>query len=64
MLRQKYLYEADERFGVLVYDVTDPSRPHRAYHAGSDDYIQTIGTWQGLLYMSGGLGTLTLVAMP
>ena len=44
MLRQKYLYEADERFGVLVYDVTDPSRPHRAYHAGSDDYIQTIGT--------------------
>ena len=64
MLRQGYLYEADDRFGMLVYDVSDPSRPRRAYHASGDDYITAIGTWEGLLYMSGPLGTLTLVAMP
>ncbi len=64
MLRQGYLYEADERFGMLVYDVSDPSRPRRAYHASGDYYTTAIGTWEGLLYMSSPLGALTLVAMP
>jgi hypothetical protein len=64
ILHQGCLYEADERFGVLVYDVSDPSRPRRAYHASADDYVTAIGTWEGLLYMSGTLGSLTLVAMP
>lgn len=56
----------DEILAVYVAGLNgaDPSRPRRAYHASGDDYITAIGTWEGLLYMSGPLGTLTLVAMP
>lgn len=64
MLRQGYLYEADGRFGMLVYDVSDPTRPYRSYHAANNGQITSLGDWQGLLYMSSTDGQLTLVAMP
>jgi hypothetical protein len=64
LLRQGLLYEADNRFGLLVYDVSDPTRPRRAYHASGQDSITAIGLWEGLLYMDGMFGSLTLVAMP
>jgi hypothetical protein len=64
LLRQDLLYEAADRFGMLVCDVSDPTRPRRAYHAASRDSVTSIGMWQDLLYMNGSFGTLTLVAMP
>jgi hypothetical protein len=63
LLRQGMLYEADTRFGLLVYDVSDPTRPRRAYHAAGQGYTTTIGTWEGLLYMNNLFGSLTLVGM-
>jgi hypothetical protein len=64
LLRPGLLYEADERFGLLVYDVSDPTRPRRAYHASSGDNVTSIGIWEDLLYMNGTFGAMTLVAMP
>lgn len=64
LLRQGYLYEADARFGLLVYDVSDPARPRRAYHAEGNGVVISIGTWQGQLYLNNAYGPLTLVAMP
>ncbi len=44
----RYLVENAGSFGLLVYDISDPALPKRAYHAGQ--WVNDIGQWNGLLY--------------
>jgi len=48
-----YLVEGAWGFGVLVYDVSNPARPKRAFHAQCSSFISDIGIWDGSLYMQG-----------
>jgi len=48
---QGCLVEAAGRFGVLVYDISDPANPRRIYHAETPSTTNDIGIWNGLLYM-------------
>jgi ABC-type transport system involved in multi-copper enzyme maturation permease subunit len=44
-----YLVEAADRFGLLVYDISDPAHPRRLYHADiSGSHIEILN---GLLYV-------------
>lgn len=45
-----YLVEASGSFGVIVYDVSNPKRPERAYHAASPTFTSDIGIWNNLLF--------------
>ena len=51
MLKNNFLVEGAGGFGVLVYDVSDSTRPGRAYHGQTPSYITDIGIWDGLVYM-------------
>ena len=44
------LVEAGSRFGLLVYDVSDPARPKRRYHGHTETSVTAVGVWDGLLY--------------
>ncbi len=51
MLKGNLLIESAESFGVLAYDVSNPVRPKRIYHAETLNHTTDIGTWDGLVYM-------------
>jgi hypothetical protein len=51
LLSGDYLIEQAGGFGMLVYDVSNPSKPRRVYHAQVDSFANDIGFWNGLLYM-------------
>jgi len=51
VLTDGMLIEAAGRFGLLVYDVSDPSHPKRAYHGETGNLTTDIGLWEGLVYM-------------
>jgi len=48
MFYNGYLIECAGSFGLLVYDISDPARPKRTYHA--NEWVNKIGQWNGLLY--------------
>jgi len=50
IVNEGLLLEAACGFGILVYDISDPTRPHRVFHGGDGKFIDTIGFWDGLLY--------------
>jgi hypothetical protein len=62
MLCESHLIESDGNFGLLVYDVSDPTRPRRVMH--SDLYSDGIGIWNGLLYSVGYAGQINLFDLP
>ena len=47
---QGRLFEAASGLGLLVYDISEPTRPRRAFHGGDGRYISSIGIWEGTLY--------------
>lgn len=51
ILSGNYLIEQAGSFGVLVYDISNPSKPRRVYHAPVDHFANDIGFWKGLLYI-------------
>jgi len=57
-----YLVEACRDFGLLVYDVSDSSRPRRVLH--SDLHSGGLGTWNGLLLSLGYGNQLNLFDLP
>jgi hypothetical protein len=59
-----YLVEGAWRFGVLVYDVSNPSRPKRLFHAQTHNWVSDIGIWNGLMYMQGYGYELTFPDIP
>ncbi|MHC5061998.1 MAG: hypothetical protein ACYTFK_13040 [Planctomycetota bacterium] len=59
-----YLVESAWSFGVLVYDVSNPARPKRAFHAQNLPYVSDIGIWDGLLYMQGSDYGLAFLDIP
>ena len=56
------LIESSRNFGLLVYDVSHPSRPRRVMH--SDLYSDGIGIWNGLLYTLDYNNQLNLFDLP
>jgi len=51
ILRGDYLIEQAGGFGVLIYDVSNPAKPRRVYHAQTNHFANDIGFWNGLLYV-------------
>ena len=45
-----YLIEGASGFGVIAYDLSDPTRPRRAYHTATPGRIHDIGIWNNLLF--------------
>lgn len=58
------LVEAANNFGVLVYDVSDPTRPRRAYHGETTTHTTDIGIWNKLLYMVNYSSQLVFLDIP
>ncbi|MBN2455279.1 MAG: hypothetical protein JXB29_01880 [Sedimentisphaerales bacterium] len=58
------LVESANFFGVLVYDVSDPTRPRRAYHGENLSYTTDIGIWNELLYMVDHSNQLIFLEIP
>ncbi len=58
------LVENAGSFGVLVYDISDPARPRRAYHAEAGNHCSDIGVWNGLLWMESYGNRLRFLAVP
>jgi hypothetical protein len=58
-----YLVEAAGRFGLLVYDISDPAGPRRIYHA-SVPGCNRVGTWRGLLYTQSWGNEMTFFSLP
>jgi hypothetical protein len=58
------LIEAAGGFGVLVYDVSDPSRPRRIAHGDPGTFGSEIGIWDGLLCVQDTTGRLTFLDVP
>jgi hypothetical protein len=58
------LVENAGSFGVLVYDISDPARPRRAYHAQAGNHCSDIGVWDGLLWMESYGNRLRFLAVP
>ena len=58
------LVEAANNFGVLVYDVSDPTQPRRAYHGETTSHTTDIGIWNKLLYMVNYSSQLVFVEIP
>lgn len=51
---QDLLIENAGPFGVLVYDITDPIRPRRKYHATTSGWVQKTGLYRQMLYTLSG----------
>jgi hypothetical protein len=51
LLSGNYLIEQAGSFGMLIYDISDPSKPRRVYHAQTVNFACDIGFWNGLLYL-------------
>lgn len=51
LLSGNYLIEQAGSFGMLIYDISDPAKPRRVYHAQVDNFASDIGFWNGLLFM-------------
>ena len=62
LLYHGYLIESDRDFGLLAYDISNPSRPRRVMH--SDLCSGGIGIWNGLLYSLGHDNQLNLFDLP
>jgi hypothetical protein len=63
MLFGTMLFEAAGRFGLLVYDISDPSHPRRAFHFESGIDVTAVGTWLGMPYVRMG-SVLRLIGIP
>jgi len=50
LAHQGNLFEAASGLGLLVYDISDPTRPRRTFHGGDGRYVSSIGFWQGTLF--------------
>ena len=50
LIHNRMLIEAASHLGIIVYDISDPTRPRRIYHGGDGRYISAIGFWDGILY--------------
>jgi hypothetical protein len=50
LIHNNMLIEAASGLGIIVYDISDPTRPRRIYHGGGGRYISTIGFWNGIFY--------------
>lgn len=59
-----YLVESASGFGVLVYDVSNPTKPKRAFHAQTPHFINDIGIWNDLLYMQDYAHELIFIDIP
>ncbi len=59
-----WLVENAGSFGVLVYDISNPARPRRAYHAETGNYCSDIGVWDGLLWMESYGNILRFLEVP
>lgn len=51
LFHKDYLVEASGGFGLIVYDVSDPSHPKRVYHAATRDRANDVGIWNDLIYI-------------
>ena len=51
---QDLLIENAGPFGVLAYDITDPTRPRRKYHATTSRWVQKVGLYRQMLYTLSG----------
>lgn len=63
MVHNGYLIEAAGNFGLLVYDISDPASPKRAYHAAVPRCYD-IGTWRGLLYAQSSGNEISFFNLP
>jgi hypothetical protein len=53
LVYQGKLFEAADRFGLLVYDISNPTAPKRIFHGGEEmDFVTTVGKWNDLLYIA------------
>lgn len=59
-----YLVENASSFGVLVYDVSDLTRPRRAFHGNTPNHTSDIGIWNGLFYMENYGNDLVFLDIP
>jgi len=50
LIHNNMLIEAASSLGIIVYDISDPTRPRRIYHGGDGRYISAIGFWNGIFY--------------